>query len=354
MANSSDFSKPQTTDTYVNVTAEVNALANDLAKGLDPATTTPANVPTNAVRWNSANGFWEKFSGTTWAALAGVYNIVASSANKLKTAVTIAIGGDISGSASFDGSQNISITATLPNVNANPGTVGSTSAIPVITTNAKGQVTAVSQAGISVPVTSVFGRTGAVALASSDVTGALGYTPYDTGSAANLANQIAGKLSNSGGSVSGNITMTSGALIYSSQSGAADNARNTGYKMNDGQDIGEMNRSSQYYDDRANNCSGYLPNGNCLGNAQWNPPNGNWWTWGLGFGPANPGYDFAGGQSVSYQPVSVGFVYGGYYLAADEIGGGEYLRIYNNCNCGGFNCYSNCNCNCDCNCNCNC
>ena len=38
----------------------------------------------------------------------------------------------------------------------------------------------------------------------------------------------------------------------------------------------------------------------------------------------------------------------------DEIGGGEYHRSYNNCNCGGFNCYSNCNCNCACACDCNC
>ena len=38
----------------------------------------------------------------------------------------------------------------------------------------------------------------------------------------------------------------------------------------------------------------------------------------------------------------------------DEIGGGEYRRPYNNCNCGGFNCYSNCNCNCACACDCNC
>ena len=121
MSNTSDFSKPQTTDTYVNVTAEVNAIAGDLAKGLDPATTAAANLPTNAVRWNSANGYWEKFTGTTWNALASVYNIVAAQAAKLKSAVTIAISGDISGSTSFDGSGNVSIAATLPNVNANAG-----------------------------------------------------------------------------------------------------------------------------------------------------------------------------------------------------------------------------------------
>ena len=38
--------------------------------------------------------------------------------------------------------------------------------------------------GVSVPVSSVFGRTGAVALAGSDVTGALGYTPAAAGAAA--------------------------------------------------------------------------------------------------------------------------------------------------------------------------
>jgi hypothetical protein len=183
MSTSSDFSKPLTTDTYVNVTAEVNALATDLAKGLDPATTTPVNLPTNAVRWNSANGYWEKFTGTTWSALASIYNIVASKASKLSTAVTLAINGDVSGSTSFDGSSGATIVATLPNVNANAGTAGSATTIPVITTNAKGQVTAVTPTAISFPtspVTSVFGRTGAVTLGSSDVTGALGYTPNPT------------------------------------------------------------------------------------------------------------------------------------------------------------------------------
>jgi hypothetical protein len=170
----------------VNVTVEVNALANDLAQAMDPATTSPANTPTNAVRWNSANGFWEKFSGTTWNALASVYNIVAAQANKLKSAVTIAITGDISGSTSFDGSQSVTIAATLPNVNGNPGTVGGSTVIPVITANAKGHVTAMSSASISfpsAPVTSVFGRTGAVSLGSGDVTGALGYTPPQPGGA---------------------------------------------------------------------------------------------------------------------------------------------------------------------------
>ena len=180
-----------------------------------------------------------------------------------------------------------------------------------------------------------------------------------------LQTEITGKLDKTGGTMTGTLTMSNGALFKSSVTG--DDARNTGYKMGDGQDIGEMGRSSQYYDDRASNCNGYLPNGNCASNANWVPPNVNWWTWGLGFNYcANSGqYDGVGGTSyANYAVPSVGLNYDGYYLAQDEIGGAEYHRWYRACNCN-CNCgsYSNCNCgstafncrtNCNCNCNCNC
>ena len=167
---------------------------------------------------------------------------------------------------------------------------------------------------------------------------------------------VSSRVAKSGDTMTGTLSATNLISTGTVRSGATgDNARSTGFKIADGSDIGELNRSNQYYDDRINNCTGYIPNGNCFSNTQWTPPNGNWWTWGLGFGPANPsGFDFAGGTTIGYQAVSVALVYAAYYLAADEIGGGEYHRNYNNCNCGGFNCYSNCNCNCDCNCNCNC
>ena len=93
-------------------------------------------------------------------------------------------------------------------------------------------------------------------------------------------------LAKTGGTMTGNLVLANGALIYSSQSGGADNARNTGYKMADSQDIGEMNRSNQYIDDRASNCNGYVGNGNCQSNPNWTLPNGNWWEW----------YSVVGGQ----------------------------------------------------------
>jgi hypothetical protein len=174
---------------------------------------------------------------------------------------------------------------------------------------------------------------------------------------------LSSRLAKAGDTMTGHLYMGSGAVIYSSQSGAADNARNTGYRMNDGQDIGEMGRSNQYYDDLAGNCNGILPTGNCAGNTYWKPSNTSWWTWGLGFNYcANSGqYDGAGGTTYAYNAVpSTGYNYDGYYLAQDEIGGGEYHRWYRACNCN-CNCgsYTNCNCgntafNCRTNCNCNC
>jgi len=203
--------------------------------------------------------------------------------------------------------------AGLEDTGVGAGTVGSASQIPIITVNAQGQVTVKGTAALDLSV----------------------------------------KVSKTGDTMTGQLN----APTFRSNA-SPDNARETGFKVADGQDIGEMNRSTQYYDDRASNCNGYVPNGNCNGNAQWTPPNGNWWEWyasiGRGAWENNGSYDGAGGTSYGNYGVSVGFNYDGYYEAANEIGGSEQRRNYRNCNCGAFNCRTNCNCNCDCNCNCGC
>lgn len=58
-------------------------------------------------------------------------SVKASSANKLSTARTITLGGDLSGSASFDGSANITITASVLNVAVLQGTIAHGGTIPL-------------------------------------------------------------------------------------------------------------------------------------------------------------------------------------------------------------------------------
>ena len=74
----------------------------------------------------------------------------AGTATALATGRTISATGDVAyTSASFDGTSNVTGTATLATVNSNVGSFGSSSSIPVVTVNAKGLVTAVSTATVA-------------------------------------------------------------------------------------------------------------------------------------------------------------------------------------------------------------
>jgi hypothetical protein len=80
---------------------------------------------------------------------AGNQNTTGSAAT-LTTGRTIAITGDLTyTSGSFNGSANVTGAATLATVNSNVGSFGSASAVPVLTVNAKGLITAVSTATIA-------------------------------------------------------------------------------------------------------------------------------------------------------------------------------------------------------------
>ena len=96
-------------------------------------------------------------TGTTITASSGfVGNLtgIASQATEFTSAVTVGLSGDATGSATFTGAGNTAtISTTLASVNSNVGTFGSTSAIPVVTVNAKGLVTAVTTASIVTSLT---------------------------------------------------------------------------------------------------------------------------------------------------------------------------------------------------------
>lgn len=70
-----DHSKPLATSTYANFVSELNARLNDITLGLNSGTTTPTNLPTNAIRFNDSANKWQKWSGSAWADLAATYAI---------------------------------------------------------------------------------------------------------------------------------------------------------------------------------------------------------------------------------------------------------------------------------------
>ena len=96
----------------------------------------------------------------------------AGTATKLATARTISLAGDATGSASFDGSANASITATLAASGVTAGSYGESKAatksfggsisVPYVTIDAKGRVTSASSVAVTLPAapTSVSGNAG--------------------------------------------------------------------------------------------------------------------------------------------------------------------------------------------------
>ena len=99
-----DHSKPTTTSLYTAFVTELDARFDDLAVGLDPAITTATNVPTNAIRWSSANNKWQKWNGTAWNDLTTTYAL-----SGLSTTGNATIGGTlgVTGNATFSGTSPV-------------------------------------------------------------------------------------------------------------------------------------------------------------------------------------------------------------------------------------------------------
>jgi len=142
-------------------------------------TATNANTASAIVARDASGNF---IAGTITAALTGN----ASTATTWQTGRTIALTGDVTGtSGAFNGSANLSFTATLANSGATAGSYGSATLAPVLTVDAKGRITAASTATIAPAFSSV----------TSKPTTLSGYGITDG-------------FSNTGGNISGNVTMT--------------------------------------------------------------------------------------------------------------------------------------------------
>lgn len=66
---------PTTTSLYTDVLTNIKDRIDDSLKMLDSVNTSPTNVPTNSIRWNSTTTLWEKYDGSSWISLAASYAI---------------------------------------------------------------------------------------------------------------------------------------------------------------------------------------------------------------------------------------------------------------------------------------
>jgi len=150
-----------TGDVTLNVGAGtgVTVGADSISIGQDVATS--ADVTFNSVTADVTGDVTGNVSGSSGSTTGN-----AATATALETGRTISASGDISyTSGSFDGTGNVTGTATLATVNSDVGSFGSTTAVPVVTVNAKGLVTAVSTQAIatSFNITADSGTTDTVA-----------------------------------------------------------------------------------------------------------------------------------------------------------------------------------------------
>jgi alpha-tubulin suppressor-like RCC1 family protein len=113
--------------------------------------TSVTNTTVTGVTTATASTLVQRDANGSFAANIVTANLTgtASNATVLKTARTINVAGDASGSASFDGSANATITVTLTNTAVTPATYGNATIIPVITVDSKGRITGVTNTTVS-------------------------------------------------------------------------------------------------------------------------------------------------------------------------------------------------------------
>ena len=81
------------------------------------------------------------WNGTSWANVAQS-SLVAGRATRLETARAVSLGGDATGSASFDGSSGVTVPVTLANTGVSAASYGTATAAPTFTVDSKGRLTA--------------------------------------------------------------------------------------------------------------------------------------------------------------------------------------------------------------------
>jgi hypothetical protein len=166
--------------TNVSVTNTGNGVSGTVAN----SSTVPAiSLTLGAITPTSVNSVVVSGTSTPTLAVTGTSSISGSntgdqttitgnagSATALATGRTIAITGDLAyTSPSFDGTANVTAAGTLATV-ATAGTSGGSTAIPVVTINAKGLTTSITTAAVIAPAGTLSGSTLASGVTASSLT----------------------------------------------------------------------------------------------------------------------------------------------------------------------------------------
>jgi len=152
-------------------TSETTNTANTLVRR-DASGNFAAGTITATLTGNAATATNVAYTGLTGTVTTWNQNTTGNAATvtALATARTIAITGDVAYSQSFDGTANITGAGTLATVNSNTGGFGSSTAIPAITVNAKGLITAATTAVVVAPAGTLSGATLASGVTASSLT----------------------------------------------------------------------------------------------------------------------------------------------------------------------------------------
>ena len=104
-----NWNLPTLTSLYTDALTYMKERTDDVATMFRSSTST--NLPTGSIRWSDSNNRFESWDGSLWVKLSPLYEAKVREATKISDGgVTITLGGDLTGTVTFDGSETTART----------------------------------------------------------------------------------------------------------------------------------------------------------------------------------------------------------------------------------------------------